>query len=474
MLPPYRTFFRCNHKWTQFPQTGWHIFKTVALQGLQVCIFFLYRRNIINEWYAKDTSKKIRAVFHAKGMAGERITGLPPYGYLKGENGRLVIDSETAPIVQLIYELCSAGNGPGKIARILRERKINTPRTTEFLRTGRTDSYDPNTPYGWTASTVAGILDRKEYLGHTVNFKTTKKSFKSKTIIHNPEENQMVFENTHEAIVPFELWEVVQKIRGQRHRPMKTGETALFSGILFCADCGSRLIVHRSRKSNGNMQRNYICSKYRNCRGVFNCTAHYIREDTLVRLVLEDLQRVLACARDYETEFVQQIIESTSAERIRAQTAAKRQLARHTRRISEIDAIIRRLYEDTIGGKLTDERFAKMTVAYEEEQKKLEADAAELREMIDAYDQQSTNIKSFLKLVKSYIEPDRLTPEVLRMFVEKIVIHEPVKEDRRRVQQIDIFYNFVGQLEMSINKATTRRRTSEEILAETLAYRQSM
>ncbi len=179
-------------------------------------------RNIINEWYAKDTSKKIRAVFRNKGMSGERLSTQAPYGYLKGEKGGLVVDEETAPIVKLIYELCAGGNGPGKIARILRERKINTPRTMDFLRTGRADHYDPNDPCGWTSATVAGILGKKEYLGHTVNFKTTKKSFKSKKMIHNPEEKQVVFENTHEAIIQPELWVVVQKNREQRHRPMRT------------------------------------------------------------------------------------------------------------------------------------------------------------------------------------------------------------------------------------------------------------
>ena len=293
-------------------------------------------------------------------------------------------------------------------------------------------------------------------------------------MIYNPEEKQVVFENTHEAIIQPELWEVVQKIREQRHRPMRTGETAVFSGILFCADCGSNLTVHRARESNGNLRRNYVCNKYRNCRGAQGCTAHYIREDTLVSLILENLRNVIAYARDYEADFVQQISENASAERVKVQTAAKRQLEQQKRRISEIDMIIQRLYEDNISGKLTDERFSRMTATYEEEQKKLEASVAQLQETVDEYEQQKINVKSFLRLVKSYVEPERLTPEILHMFVEKIVIHEPVKENRRRVQQVDIFYNFVGQLDMSINKATTRRRSSEEVLRETLIYKQSI
>ena len=190
--------------------------------------------NIVNEWYAKDTSKKIKAVFRTKGMLGERIASHAPYGYVLDENKKLIVDEETAPVVRMIFQLCAEGNGPSQIARILKERKINTPRTLDFLRTGRTDHYDPDDPYGWNNPTVAKILEQKEYLGHTVNFKTTRRSFKSKRIIHNPEEKQMVFENTHEAIINVELWDVVQKIRAQRHRPARTGETALFSGLRTC------------------------------------------------------------------------------------------------------------------------------------------------------------------------------------------------------------------------------------------------
>ena len=163
------------------------------MSGILNCKSVLLYARLSNEWYAKDISKKIRAVVRAKGMSGKRLGSQTPYGYLKGKNGELIVDEETAPVVRLIYELCSAGNGPGKIARMLRERKINTPRTMDFLRTGRSDRYDPNDPFGWTSATIAGILGKREYLGHTVNFKTTRKSFKSKRVIHNPEEKQVIF-----------------------------------------------------------------------------------------------------------------------------------------------------------------------------------------------------------------------------------------------------------------------------------------
>lgn len=430
-------------------------------------------RNIINEWYAKDTSKKIRAVIRAKGMSGERLGSQVPYGYAKDENGRLVVDEETAPIVRMIYELCAEGNGPGKIARILRERKINTPRTMDFLRTGRADHYDPDAPWGWTSQTVAGILEKKEYLGHTVNFKTTRKSFKSKKIIRNPEEQRMVFENTHEAIIDSELWDVVQKTREQRHRPTRTGETALFSGMIICADCGSNLTLHR-QKATSKARRAYMCSNYRNSRGQKMCDAHYIREDDLETLVLENLRKVIAFARDYENEFVQQVTDNTLAEQMKEQAATKRQLEQQTRRIGEIDTIIQRLYEDLVAGKLTDDRFSKMSATYEREQRDLETSTAELRRAVEACEQQKVNIKSFLKLVKSYTEPEQLTPEILHMFIEKIVVHAPDRSSGCRTQQIDIHYNFVGQLDLSTENVKTRKRTKTELVAQDLLYRQNV
>ena len=302
-------------------------------------------RNIINEWYAKDTSKKIRSVLRAKGMSGERLGTRAPYGYLVGEDKKLVVDEETAPVVQLIYQLCAEGNGPGKIARILKEREINTPRTLEFLRTGRTDFYDPDDPCGWNPTSVAKILSQKEYLGHTVNFKTTLKSFKNKKKIHNPEEKQMVFENTHEAIIDEELWNIVQKIRENRRRPTRTGEIALFSGLIFCADCGSHLNFHNAL-ARGKRRHSYICSKYRNSRGKPGCEAHYVQEEILADLVLENMRTVISYARDYEDEFVQQVTDNTLAEQMRQQAEIKRQFDQQTRRTREIDTIIQRLYED--------------------------------------------------------------------------------------------------------------------------------
>lgn len=394
-----------------------------------------------------------------------------PLMALLDENKKLIVDEETAPVVQMIFQLCAEGNGPGKIARILKERKINTPRTLDFLWTERADHYDPDDPYGWSCATVARILGQKEYLGHTVNFKTTKKSFKSKRFTFNPEDKQMVFENTHEAIINIELWEVVQKIRAHRHRRTRAGETALFSGIIFCYDCGSPLSLSTTHRNRTSYSR-YICSKYRNSRGVQKCDAHYINESVLASLVLENLRKVISYVRNYEDEFARQAMDNALAEQIKQQSSLKCQLEQQTRRIGEIDTIIQRLYEDNISGKLTDERFSKMSAAYEKEQRELETSTSELREQVETCEQQKVNVKSFLNLVKSYIEPEQLTPEVLHMFVEKVVVHEPDKSNGHRVQQIDIYYNFVGQLDMSVEVSKSIRGMKAEINAQILSNQQ--
>lgn len=403
-------------------------------------------RNIINEWYAKDTSKKIRAVFRAKGMSGARLSTQIPYGYLKGENGNLVVDEETAPVVKLIFQLAVEGNGPGKIARMLRERKIVTPGTLAFQRTGRTDRYDPDHPCHWKDSSIVNILEQPEYLGHTVNFKTTKKSYKSKRVIQNPAEKRVVFENTHEALITQEIWDIVQQNRQQRRRPTKMGDMGMFSGLVFCADCGHQLHLCRTTSWERDKD-NYVCGTYKRKKG--ECTAHYIRAVVLENLVLENLRKVIAYVRDYEDDFVAQVMHNEQAAKLAQQAGAKRQLEQQTRRMGEIDTIIKRLYEDNVNGKLSDERFAKMTADYEQEQKALETSTTELRQAVESIEQQAVNVKSFLKIVHRYIEPETLTPDILHEFVEKIIVHAPDKSSGHRTQQIDIHYNFVGEIDLS-------------------------
>ena len=408
-------------------------------------------RNIINEWYAKDTSKKIRAVFRAKGLSGKRLSTQAPYGYLKGQNGQLIEDTETAPVVRLIFRLAVEGNGPGKIARILREKQIVTPGTLDFQRTGRTSRYSPEFPYQWHESTVVNILEQKDYLGNTYNFKTTKKSYKSKKVIRNPEEKQAVFENTHVALIDQETWDLVQKARQSRRRPTKMGDMGMFSGMVYCADCGNKLHLCRTKSWDRSLD-NYVCGTYKRKRG--ECSAHYIRSTVLETLVLDNLRKVIAYVRDYEDDFVRQVTENKAAEQMQVLSASKRQLEQQARRIAEIDNIIKRLYEDNLNGKLSDSRFSKMSADYEKEQQELESNHAELKKTVDAFVEKALNIKSFLKCVRKYTEPCELTPDILHELVEKIIVYAPDKSSGHRTQQIDIYYNFVGKFPLSQEVAT--------------------
>ena len=413
-------------------------------------------RNIINEWYAKDTSKKIRAVFRNKGMSGQRLAVNAPYGYIKGEDGHLLVDEETAPVVELIFQLCVEGNGPGKIARMLKEREIPTPGTITFQRTGQTSRYFPDDPCRWNAATVQRILEQDTYLGRTTNFKTTKLSYKSKKTVINSPDKWAVFEGTHEAIIDKETWEIVQKSREHRRRPTKMGEMGLFSGLAYCADCDAKLYHHRSITLTKE-QESYICSNYQSRK---KCTAHYIRAVVLEQLVLQNLQRVVAYAQEDENEFVRRVMENKTAVQRAEQEQAKRKLEKQERRISELDRIIQQLYEDRVSGALSAERFAKLSGGYEKEQKELKQSAKELQAIVNTIETQAVNVQSFLKIVRKYTAPTELTPALLREFVEKIVVHAPDKSSGHRTQRIDVHYNFIGEIDFSPEYSQVSRQTT--------------
>lgn len=413
-------------------------------------------RNIINEWYAKDTSKKIRAVFRNKGMSGQRLSTNAPYGYIKGENGHLLVDEETAPVVELIFRLCAEGNGPGKIARMLKERSIPTPGTIEFQRTGRTRNYHPDDPCAWSESSIANILEQDAYLGRTTNFKTSKLSYKSKKAIENTPDKWAVFEDTHKAIIDLETWEIVQKAREQRRRPTKMGEMGLFSGLAYCADCGARL-YHCRTTSWTHEQECYTCANYRNKKG---CSAHYIRAVVLEQLVLQNLQRVVVYAQEDEDEFVRRIMENKMALQRTEQEKARRKLEKQKRRFNELDTIIKRLYEDHVMGKLSEERFAKLSEGYEQEQAELKQSIEGLSAVVHAAQTQAVNVQSFLKIVRKYTQPTELTPALLREFVEKIVVHAPDKSSGHRVQRIDVHYNFIGEIDFSPEFSRYSKKTT--------------
>ena len=403
-------------------------------------------RNIFNEWLVRDTSKKIRAVKRSKGMSGKPVTSKPVYGYLMDEDENFIIDEEAAPVVKQIYRLCLAGNGPTKIARMLTEQQIPTPGTLEYRRTGSTRRYHPGYECKWAANTVVHILENREYTGCLVNFKTTTQSYKCSKIIYNSEDKQAVFENHHEIIIDRDTWERVQELRKQRKRPNRYDEVGLFSGILFCADCGS--VLYQQRYENKTRKQDcYICGNYK--RRVKNCTAHFIRTDLLTAGVTANLRKVTDYAARHEKQFMKLLIEQNEDGGKRRNAARKKELDAAEKRIAELSAIFKRLYEDSVTGRISDERFAELSADYEAEQRQLKERAAELQGELSKAQEATVNAGKFMNIVRKYTSFEELTPTLLREFIEKIVVHEcSYDENKNRRQEIEIYYSFVGKVDL--------------------------
>ena len=407
-------------------------------------------RNIFNEWLVRDTSKKIKAVKRSKGMSGKPITSKPVHGYLMDEDENFIIDEEAAPVVRQIYSLCLAGNGPTKIARMLTEQQIPTPGTLEYRRTGSTRRYHPGYECKWATNTVVHLLENREYTGCLVNFKTEKPSYKLKHSIENPPEKQAVFENHHEPIIDRETWERVQELRKQRKRPNRYDEVGLFSGILFCADCGSVMYQQRYQ-TDKRKQDCYICGSYK--KRTADCTAHFIRTDLLTAGVLSNLRKVTSYAAKHEARFMKLLIEQNEDGDRRRNAAKKKELEAAEKRIAELSAIFKRLYEDSVTGRISDERFTELSADYEAEQKELKERAARLREELSKAQEATANAEKFMNVVRRHTTIEELTPTLLREFVEKIVVHESVALDGKRRgklrrQEIEIYYSFVGKVEL--------------------------
>ena len=407
-------------------------------------------RNIFNEWLVRDTSKKIRAVKRSKGMSGKPVTSKPVYGYLMDEDENFIIDEEAAPVVKQIYQLCLAGNGPTKIARMLTEQQIPTPGTLEYRRTGSTRRYHPGYECKWATNTVVHILENREYTGCLVNFKTEKLSYKVKHSVENPPEKQVIFENHHEPIIDTQTWERVQELRKQRKRPNRYDEVGLFSGILFCADCGSVMYQQRYQ-TDKRRQDCYICGSYK--KRTADCTAHFIRTDLLTAGVTENLRKVTQYAAKHEARFMKLLTEQNEDGSKRRNAAKKKELEAAEKRIAELSAIFKRLYEDSVAGRISDERFTELSADYEAEQKELKEKAAVLQGELSRTLEATANAEKFMKVVRKYTSFEELTPTLLREFVEKIVIHESEALDGKRRgklrrQEIEIYYSFVGKVEL--------------------------
>lgn len=406
-------------------------------------------KNLFNEWYARDTSKKIRAVVKAKAERGERVGTVVPYGYKKDPDvkGHLLVNEDTAPVVRLIFSLCAEGKGPKVIANILREKQILKPTAYRYQTSGKygatTDTEDI---YGWNDRTVAGILDNEIYLGHTINCRTTVVSYKDKRKKDVPESEWYRFENTHEAIIDKATWDIVRKVREGKRRRTDMGEVDKYSGLLFCADCGSKLYFVRGTTIKPEAY-NFICSRYRKHMGEELCTPHTVREKALDEIVLEEIRSVTYYARANTAQFVSFIQQKSSAESRRELNAKTAELSKLEKRNGELNALFKRLYEDHVLGKITSEQFRMLSEGYNEEQRTIQEDIPRLRKAIEDLKASATNVDRFLDIVRKYTDIKELTPEILRTFVSKIVIHERSRKHAKDAEQdIDIYFTHIGNL----------------------------
>ena len=396
-------------------------------------------KNIFNDWYARDCSKKIRAVFRAKGQSGKHLCP-PVYGYKKSDTDKnlWVIDETAAEVVRKIFKLCIEGYGPVQIARILTEQGIPTP-TAYALSQGRDNGRHNAKTYRWGAQTICHILERLEYCGHTVNFKTHMKSYKIHKIVYNPQDEWQIFENTHEPIITQEMFDLVQELRKNKRRPQRSEVVNPFAGMVYCADCGEKMYLSR-RKNERPEQEHMRCSTY--AKDGDKCTVHYIRTCVLNEIVLGELNKLLASVRENEDEFVQTAMSNSVQRKSSELTKAKKTLKQAQKRIAELDRLFTRLYEDNVLGKISDERFAMMSAGYEDEENKLKATVQELTAYIDTAEQKSSDVTSFLQVVHRYERIEKLTPEIMHELIDKIIVHEADKSSGKRFQQIDIIYRF--------------------------------
>ena len=403
-------------------------------------------KNILNEMYAKDCSKKIRAVVKAKGNAGKHITTLPPLGYKKDPNDKekWIIDEQGAEIVKEIFSLCVQGYGPTQIARILTERKVDTP-VVYFHKHGLPTSLKLRKGSDiWAQKTIGKILENVEYTGCTVNFKTCKKSYKSKKRIDLPKEDWLIFENTQEAIIDRQTFDTVQKIRQGKRRPTPMGEMNALSGMLYCADCGKRMYLCRC--STVKQAEYFNCSSYRK-QLKRTCTSHQITVKAVETLLLKDLRMTIRFAKSQKQTFLQ-ILRNNADEKDKQELKESlKELSAAEDRIKALDKIIQSLYEDKVAGKISEERYVKLSDTYETEQAALTERVKALKMEIDKSKECKDRIRDFMKLVGKYSDIKEPTPEIIRSFVDKIIVHEKRKENGHYRQDVEIVYNFIGAVE---------------------------
>ena len=404
-------------------------------------------RNIMNEYYARDTSRKIRSTFQSKGKSGKHLTGTVIYGYLWNEaRDQWLVDPEAAEVVKRIFAMTIDGYGPYQIASKLKEEKVLIP--SAYLAQhgeGVNKNKTFKDVYGWGSSTICNILEKREYLGHTINFKT-RKHFKDKKSHYVPEDEWTIFENTHEPIIDQQTFDLVQKIRGNvRRYPDGWGEAAPLTGLLYCADCGGKMYVHRT--NNGKRISQYTCSQYSKVPvGKLCTTQHRINEDVVLSLVSEMLKAIAEYAKHDRAEFVRVVQEAQSSQQTAEVRKQRTRLATAKQRVSELEVLLCKIYEDNILGKLSDSRYATLDAQYEKEQSELTAEISALEKAVKSYEKHEKDADRFIALIDKYENFDKLTIAMLNEFIEKILVHERDRKGSiQTTQEVEIYFNFVGR-----------------------------
>ena len=410
-------------------------------------------RNWANELHAKDTSRKVRAVKKLQAERGEWLGGRPPYGYRKSETteNHLEPDPEAAEVVRQIFTLCAAGKGPSQIARILTERNILTPANYYFQKTGKTHKgCDALHPCTWSGTTVSDILKNVMYLGHTVGLRRTTISYKNKTRIDRPESEQCLVKNTHQPLITQEQWEIVQEVRQHKKRTAKhMDEPNVFSGLVFCADCGKPMVLHRASTMK-KVEYNFKCYTYGK-KGKTACTAHHIRECELTQIVLDDLCRVTHFARMKERQFAAHINQKNSAELRQEMNRVLRELDAMKKRSAELSKLFKRLYEDNVLGRVTDEQYRMLSGDYTDEQRMLEEQIPQKEQRLAQLQAREANVDAFIEKAKQYTAIDTLTPELLRLFIQRIEVGErETKYSRNSSQSVRIIYRDIGTVDSAM------------------------
>ena len=420
-------------------------------EGMEMLPFY----NIFNEWYAAQTSKKIRAVWQSKAENGKRVSPTVPFGYVKDldDKEKWLIDEPAAEVVRKIYALCLAGRGPSQIARQLEKEKILVP-SAYYESVGRSHAQKvPTNPYSWDQKTVVGIIENRQYTGCAVNFKSTTVSYKVHKKIHNATEDYQIIPNMQEPIISEEQWLRVQELRKHRRRPTATGRASLFSGLVYCPDCGAKLHFCAAKSLKRN-QEFWRCSNYKDGRGT--CQIHYIRDVVLERIVLEAISSLADFVKCHEPVFLYMLAKKTNAMRQKEHKRLEQAVEHGTKRIAEIDRLIEKVFEQNAIGVLSDERFSKMLQSYEKEQKALTQEVAESRQTLEEAKQKATDLRLLLRTLREMTEINELTPTLVNSLIERIEVHNNDKSSGHCYVKVDIYFTAVGMIDIP---------TEQEILA---------